>query len=78
MAGVGAVGEEFGVFADQSFATMDAAGAGGFENCDAIVLLVENLRDRSSDDGFADAGVGAGDQEGGDGDGGEHRLILGD
>ena len=45
------------------FATMDAAGASGFEDGDAVVLLMKNLGDGGSDDGFSDTGVGPGDQE---------------
>ena len=55
---------------------MDAAGAGRFEDGDAIILLVEDLGDGGGDDGFADASVGGGDEERGDGDGGEHGLLL--
>jgi hypothetical protein len=77
MSGVGAVGEELGVFADQPFAAMDAAGAGGLEDGDAMALLVEDLSNRGGDDGLADSGVGAGDEEGRDGDGREHVRIVG-
>ena len=76
VAGVGGGREELGVFGDEAFAAMDAAGGDGFADGDLRAAAGEPLADGAGDEGFADAGVGAGDEEAGDGDGGEQMELL--
>ena len=61
--------QKFSVFADQSLATFFAAGCDKFGDGNAKAAPPKPIGDRASDDRLADAGVGAGDEKAGDGDG---------
>ena len=73
---IGAAGEKFRILTDQSLAAIAAAGGDRFADGDDGTPPREPLGDRAGDNGFPDAGVGAGDEQAGDGDGVEHGAFL--
>src|SRR5256714_15599886 len=76
MGTVGAAGEEFGIFADESFARSHAAGRDWFANGDGRAAPREPLGDGGGDHRLADAGVGAGDEKAGNGNGIQHGFSA--
>jgi hypothetical protein len=73
---VRAVREKLGVFADESFPPMHAPAAARLAHGHASPPPPEPIRDRTGDNGLANAGVGAGDEQAGDGKRAKHTRIL--